>query len=98
MGAGVAFALLTGYTMHKVDLPGVDWLLSFYLVALAFTGFAMGGVANAINIIDGFNGLAAGALLIMLAAFAYVAHQVGRRPGLRPGAALRRAGARVLRW
>jgi hypothetical protein len=63
--------------MHDVSLPGVDWLLSFWLVALLFTGFAMGGVANAINIIDGFNGLAAGSLLIMLAAFAWVAHQVG---------------------
>ena len=77
MGAGILFALLTGYTMDKVDLPGVDWLLSFYLGALLFTGFSMGGVANAINIIDGFNGLAAGSLLIMLGAFAYVAHQVG---------------------
>ena len=77
MGAASLFALLTGYTMHKVDLPGIDWLLSFYLVALLFTGFAMGGVANAINIIDGFNGLASGSLLIMLAAFAWVAHRVG---------------------
>jgi UDP-N-acetylmuramyl pentapeptide phosphotransferase/UDP-N-acetylglucosamine-1-phosphate transferase len=77
MGAGILFALLTGYTMDKVDLPGVDWLLSFYLGALLFTGFAMGGVANAVNIIDGFNGLAAGSLLIMLGAFAYVADQVG---------------------
>jgi UDP-N-acetylmuramyl pentapeptide phosphotransferase/UDP-N-acetylglucosamine-1-phosphate transferase len=76
MGSGVAFALLTGYTMHDVDLPGVDWLLSFYLCALLFTGFAMGGVANAINIIDGFHGLAAGSLLIMLATFAFVAHRV----------------------
>jgi len=77
MVSGVIFALLTGYTMHDVDLPGVDWLLSFGAVAILFTGFAMGGVANAINIIDGFNGLAAGALLIMLAAFAWVAHRVG---------------------
>jgi UDP-N-acetylmuramyl pentapeptide phosphotransferase/UDP-N-acetylglucosamine-1-phosphate transferase len=77
MGAGVIFALLTGYTMHEVSLPGVDWLLSFTIVAILFTGFAMGGVANAINIIDGFNGLAAGSLLIMLGAFAYVAHRVG---------------------
>ncbi len=77
MGAGAAFALLTGYMMEQVDLPGVDWLLSFWFVALVFTGFSMGGVANAVNIIDGFNGLAAGALLIMLAAFAWVAHQVG---------------------
>ena len=77
MGAGVVFALLTGYTMHKVYVPGADWLLSFYVCALVFTGFAMGGVANAINIIDGFNGLASGSLLIMLAAFAFVAAEVG---------------------
>jgi len=77
MLSGLLFALLSGYVMNHVDLPGVDWLLSFTLAGLLFTGFAMGGVANAINIIDGFNGLAAGALLIMLAAFAWVAHQVG---------------------
>lgn len=77
MGAGIIFALLTGYVMNAVDLPGVDWFLSFYLIALLFTGFSMGGVANAINIIDGFNGLAAGTLLILFGTFAWVAHQVG---------------------
>jgi UDP-N-acetylmuramyl pentapeptide phosphotransferase/UDP-N-acetylglucosamine-1-phosphate transferase len=77
MGAGVIFALLTGYVMDKVDLPGVDWLLSFSLVALLFTGFSVGGVANAVNIIDGFNGLAAGTLLILFCTFAFVAYQVG---------------------
>ncbi len=77
MAAGVVFALATGYVMDEVDLPGVDTLLAFWVVALLFTGFSMGGVANAINIIDGFNGLAAGALLIMLGGFAWVAHQVG---------------------
>jgi UDP-N-acetylmuramyl pentapeptide phosphotransferase/UDP-N-acetylglucosamine-1-phosphate transferase len=77
MLSGLLFALLTGYVMNHVDLPGVDWLLAFPLGGLLFTGFAMGGVANAVNIIDGFNGLAAGALLIMLAAFAWVAGRVG---------------------
>ena len=77
MASGVLFALLTGYTMHQVNLPGVDWLLSFGLVAILFTGFAMGGVANAVNIIDGFHGLAAGSLMIMFGGFAYVAYAVG---------------------
>jgi UDP-N-acetylmuramyl pentapeptide phosphotransferase/UDP-N-acetylglucosamine-1-phosphate transferase len=77
MGSGVLFAFATGYTMDQVDLPGIDWLLSFYVGAVLFTGFSMGGVANAINIIDGFNGLAAGALVIMLAAFAWVGYMVG---------------------
>ncbi len=79
MLAGVCFALATGTVMDKVDLPGVDWVLSFYICALAFTGFSMGGVANAVNIIDGFHGLAAGALLIMFGGFAYVADAVGDR-------------------
>ncbi|MFO1105673.1 MAG: glycosyltransferase [Amaricoccus sp.] len=77
MGAGLLFALTTGYVMDRVELPGIDWLLGFYGVALAFTAFSMGGVANAINIIDGFNGLASGALIIMFGAFAWVAHQLG---------------------
>lgn len=77
MISGLIFALLTGYVMNDVDLPGVDWLLSFTLGGLLFTAFSVGGVANAVNIIDGFNGLASGALLIMLAAFAWVAAQVG---------------------
>ncbi len=73
MASGLILAVLTGYTMHKVDLPGVDLLLQFYPLALLFTAFAVGGVANAINIIDGFNGLAAGTLLIMFGTFAAVA-------------------------
>jgi UDP-N-acetylmuramyl pentapeptide phosphotransferase/UDP-N-acetylglucosamine-1-phosphate transferase len=76
-GAGLLFAVLTGYTMHQVHLPGVDWLLSFSVGALLFTAFSMGGVANAVNIIDGFHGLAAGACLIMLGGFAYVGLRVG---------------------
>jgi UDP-N-acetylmuramyl pentapeptide phosphotransferase/UDP-N-acetylglucosamine-1-phosphate transferase len=34
------------------------------------------GVANAVNIIDGFNGLTAGTAIIMLAAFGFIARQV----------------------
>jgi UDP-N-acetylmuramyl pentapeptide phosphotransferase/UDP-N-acetylglucosamine-1-phosphate transferase len=37
----------------------------------------VGGVANAINIIDGFNGLAAGAVAIMLSAIGLIALNIG---------------------
>ena len=77
MGGGLIFAILSGYLMDRVDLWGMDWLLTFPVFAYFFTAFAMGGVANAINIIDGFNGLASGAMIIMFGAFAWVAHQVG---------------------
>ena len=98
MAAGVIFALLTGYVMDKVDLPGVDWLLSFYLVALLFTGFAMGGVANAINIIDGFNGLAAGSLIDHVRRLRLRRAPGGRRPGLRAGDPLRARWSSASSW
>ena len=43
---------------------------------LFFTTFALVGVSNAINIIDGFNGLASGVCLLILAGILYVAYDV----------------------
>lgn len=74
--AGLIFCLLTGYQITKVDIPGADWLLSFWLPSLLFTAFAIGGIANAVNIIDGVNGLASGTAIIILSAFGIVAWQV----------------------
>ena len=47
------------------------------LVAIAFTAFAIAGLAHAINIIDGFHGLATGSGIIMLVAFAAVSVSAG---------------------
>jgi UDP-N-acetylmuramyl pentapeptide phosphotransferase/UDP-N-acetylglucosamine-1-phosphate transferase len=68
---------LTGHSITDANLPGLDWLLGFTVVSVLFTAFAVGGVANAINIIDGFNGLAAGTVLIILASFATIAGALG---------------------
>ncbi len=46
-------------------------------MTIALTIFIVTGVANAVNIIDGFNGLASMCVLIMVLALAYVAFQVG---------------------
>ena len=59
----------------RTDIPGLDWLVSFALPAVALTIFTVSGVANAINIIDGFNGLASMCVVMMLSATAYVAFQ-----------------------
>ena len=64
---------ITGLSITDANLPGLDWLLGFTVVSVAFTAFAVGGVANAINIIDGFNGLAAGTVLIILTSFGFMA-------------------------
>ena len=68
---------LLGAVLPRLDVPGVDTLLMWTPFAIAFTVFAVGGVAHAINIIDGYNGLAGGHAVIVLAALAYVSAQVG---------------------
>jgi UDP-N-acetylmuramyl pentapeptide phosphotransferase/UDP-N-acetylglucosamine-1-phosphate transferase len=40
-------------------LPGFDWPMGVTVFSLLFTAFAVAGAANAVNIIDGHNGLAA---------------------------------------
>jgi len=76
MFSGVVAWYLTGYALFRVDVPGVDILLFYTLVAILFTAFAIGGVANAINMIDGFNGLASGIVLVCLCAMGVMAWQV----------------------
>ena len=80
MASGALGWGITGVSISHVALPGVDWFLSFTVVSVLFTAFAVGGIANAINIIDGFNGLAAGSVMIMLAAFGLVARSAGDIP------------------
>lgn len=75
--SGLIFSILTDYQIRETDLPGVDWALSYWLVSFLFTAFAMGGSANAINIIDGVNGLASGTSIIIMGGFALVAWQMG---------------------
>lgn len=77
MASGVLGWAITGQSITHVELVGIDWLLSFTLLSVAFTAFAVGGVANAINIIDGFNGLAAGTLIIILCTFALMVGALG---------------------
>ena len=56
----------------------VDGYLSDYVVlSLVFTLLAVGGLVNAVNIIDGYNGLMAGYGVLVLLAIAYVANIFG---------------------
>lgn len=80
--ATVASAGLAGYVLNawlsSVQILGIDNLMLAYpFVAIAITCFAVGGVANAFNIIDGYNGLAAMVAVIILSGITYVAFQVG---------------------
>ncbi len=77
MLSGALAAWLLGAVLPRIDVPGVDLALRWLPFAIAFTVFAVGGVANAINIIDGFNGLSCGYTLIVLLGYCVVSAQVG---------------------
>ncbi len=96
--AGVVASLLLGATLDRVDVPGIDMLLQWPIFAIAFTAFAVGGVANAINIIDGYHGLVGGYAVIVLAALAFVAFQVGDAVVLSSSLAMAGALAGFLVW
>ena len=72
-------AVLVQAVITRTDIPGLDWLVAFPLGALLVTVFVVAGVANAVNIIDGFNGLASMCVVIMLIGLAYVAFAVDDR-------------------
>lgn len=79
VSAGLGIWLL-GATITKTDVPGLDLLVSTALGAWIATVFTVAGVANSVNIIDGFNGLSSMCVSLMLLVFAYVAYQVGDLP------------------
>ena len=81
-----------GAWLTRLHIPGVDSLLhapnisndwgAFAVtgfLSIAVTAFAVAGVANAFNIIDGYNGLSGVVAIISLLGMAYVADQVGDR-------------------
>ncbi|MFM6991683.1 MAG: MraY family glycosyltransferase [Limnohabitans sp.] len=77
MASGLLAWWLTDYSLTRVDIWGVDWFMQITLVSVIFTAFAVGGVANSINIIDGFNGLASTMSALAFIGYATIAWQVG---------------------
>lgn len=50
----------------RTDIPLLDWVLQIPGVALLLTVLVVAGFINSVNIIDGFHGLASGAVIVML--------------------------------
>lgn len=78
VSAAMAFWLLDA-ALSRTDIPGVDWVASTMIGSFLITVVMVSGVANSVNIIDGFNGLASMCVVLMLCSMAYVAGQVGDR-------------------
>ena len=76
--AGAAVTItLTGTYLHRLDIPFVDIAMQWWPLAVLVTIVAVSGVTNAINILDGFNGLASGVTVISFLFMAALAYQVG---------------------
>lgn len=56
----------------SLDIPGIDNVLAIAAISIPFTIFAVTGLANAYNIIDGFNGLSSMVGVITLLALGYM--------------------------
>ncbi|MES2831431.1 MAG: glycosyltransferase [Pseudomonadota bacterium] len=74
-------AAVLGFYLLDAQIEHIHWIGSVWMlpvwISLPLTVLAVAGVANAVNIIDGFNGLASAVSLCMLLSLAYVALQVG---------------------
>ena len=74
--AAIAYVALH-VAVVRISIPALDFLLSYAAVSFLVTVLAVAALANAINIIDGFNGLASMVALMMFASLAYVAFRLG---------------------
>ncbi len=70
--SGALVYWVLGESVTRLDIPLVDTLLRYAGVSFVVTVVAIAGAANAINIIDGYNGLAAVVSMVIFAGFAYV--------------------------
>ncbi|MFO1218972.1 MAG: glycosyltransferase [Burkholderiaceae bacterium] len=76
VSAGLAVLALQAVIDHT-SIPGLDWVVAFPIGAALVTVFVVVGVANSLNIIDGFNGLSSMCGMLILIALAYVGFQTG---------------------
>ncbi|TAL75482.1 MAG: glycosyl transferase [Burkholderiaceae bacterium] len=77
--SGVLVYFVLDAQVTRLNIFGVDWLLGFAAVSFVVTVVVIAGAANAINIVDGYNGLAAVVSGLIFAGFAYVSYYLGDR-------------------
>ncbi|MBT8631919.1 glycosyl transferase [Polynucleobacter paneuropaeus] len=75
--SAACFIYALGPKITSLDIPFFDLLFTIPFFGMLLTIFAITGLANAYNIIDGFNGLSSMVGIITLLALAYVAYLLG---------------------
>jgi UDP-GlcNAc:undecaprenyl-phosphate GlcNAc-1-phosphate transferase len=63
--------------IDNISIPWIGEALHWYPVSVLFSVVAVGGIAHAVNMIDGNNGLAGMVSILILLAIAFVAWRVG---------------------
>lgn len=75
------FLIVPEIVPRELGIPGVDWLLAFQPVALLLILFFSVGFINAVNTVDGANGLVSGifvfAYIIFSLEFSHITHPAG---------------------
>lgn len=74
--SGALFVFLFNVYYVRLDIPILDDLMIYPVISFVFLAFAITGLSNAYNIIDGFNGLASMVGIIATTAILYVAIKV----------------------
>jgi UDP-N-acetylmuramyl pentapeptide phosphotransferase/UDP-N-acetylglucosamine-1-phosphate transferase len=73
--SGIIFIYFTNIYLKNFDIHFLDVLMQYKLFAMVVTVFCIAGVANSINLIDGFNGLASGSSMLIFMAFIVIGLQ-----------------------
>jgi UDP-N-acetylmuramyl pentapeptide phosphotransferase/UDP-N-acetylglucosamine-1-phosphate transferase len=73
--AGALFTYLSGYTLTSTDIYFFDMVFNALYLFPILTIISISAFSNAMNIIDGFNGLASGSSAIMALSIAYLGYQ-----------------------
>jgi UDP-N-acetylmuramyl pentapeptide phosphotransferase/UDP-N-acetylglucosamine-1-phosphate transferase len=81
-GSSKISAITAVYLIHSVVVYFGFGITVPYFIGAVISVIAIVGMMNAINFIDGFNGLASGIVLLMLLSFGLVAYRVGNSDAL----------------
>lgn len=76
VAAAVAFVWLDA-RLYRSDVDWLDVAFTYWPLSFAATLFAVAGMAHAMNLIDGYNGLSAGVGVLALGALGLVAREIG---------------------
>lgn len=74
---GLTFVLISDVTISAVYVPTIDLLLGWWPLSAALTILAIAALINAINVIDGLNGLSIGSCCFMGLSIGYLAFKQG---------------------